>query len=102
MILLNTSFFKPKNKNHEKELRKRRQKISYSGNYYSYRNGFYPYLYDCKQHLFYPMKYSYKHICTMLDETERLVKESRSCKELEIRLHNYSYWRQLYINFQSS
>jgi hypothetical protein len=39
-------------------------------------------------------EYSYYHICQMIDEKERLVLESRSKIELEIRLQNLTHWMQ--------
>jgi hypothetical protein len=38
------------------------------------------------------LEYSYYHITQMLDETERLVLESRNDTELDIRLAGYWKW----------
>jgi hypothetical protein len=46
------------------------------------------------------MIYPYTYIAYQVDKYERLVEQSRSRKEMEVRMENWFYWKTLLIQYQ--
>jgi hypothetical protein len=47
------------------------------------------------------MTYSYVFICYQVDKYERLVEQSRSAKELDVRLEAWLMWKTMLINYSN-
>lgn len=47
------------------------------------------------------MTYPYTYIAYQVDKYERLVEQSRSRKELDVRLGAWLYWKTMLINYSN-